>query len=61
MNLTVPHLWLKDFLETKVTPHEIARDLSLFGPTVELLKAELSLETLDNKVNYFELLKNQVT
>ncbi|OGC59723.1 phenylalanine--tRNA ligase subunit beta [candidate division WWE3 bacterium RIFCSPLOWO2_01_FULL_42_11] len=37
MNITIPHIWLKDFLETKVAPHEIARDLSLYGPTVESL------------------------
>lgn len=46
MNLTVPHIWLKDFLETKISPPELARKLSLYGPTVE------SLEEIDNNVVY---------
>lgn len=35
MNIQIPDSWLKEFLETKATPFEIARFLSLCGPSVE--------------------------
>jgi phenylalanyl-tRNA synthetase beta subunit len=35
MNILIPHNWLLEHLETKVAPQEIARCLSLCGPSVE--------------------------
>jgi phenylalanyl-tRNA synthetase beta chain len=35
MNILIPHHWLLEHLETKVEPAEIARCLSLCGPSVE--------------------------
>lgn len=35
MNILIPDSWLRDYLKTDATPEEIARDLSLSGPSVE--------------------------
>ncbi len=38
MNILVPYSWLKEFIETKADPDEIAKYLSLCGPSVEKIK-----------------------
>src|SRR6185369_14754888 len=35
MNILIPHKWLLEHLETKATPTEIQKYLSLCGPSVE--------------------------
>lgn len=35
MNILIPHSWLKEFLDTKASVKEIARCLSLCGPSIE--------------------------
>lgn len=35
MNILIPDSWLREFLETKATPHQIKEYLSLCGPSVE--------------------------
>lgn len=35
MNILIPHRWLLEYLDTKAQPEEIARVLSLAGPSVE--------------------------
>ncbi|EKE06270.1 MAG: phenylalanyl-tRNA synthetase subunit beta [uncultured bacterium] len=38
MDIKVPNSWLKKFLDTKATPYEIAKYLSLSGPSIERTK-----------------------
>jgi phenylalanyl-tRNA synthetase beta chain len=38
MDLLVPDSWLKKFLDTKATPQEVAKYLSLCGPSIERTK-----------------------
>ena len=38
MDLLIPNSWLKKFLDTKATPVEIAKYLSLCGPSIERTK-----------------------
>ena len=35
MNILIPHTWLLEHLETKASPEEIQKYLSLSGPSVE--------------------------
>ena len=35
MNILIPHSWLLEHLDTKATPEEIQKYLSLCGPSVE--------------------------
>ncbi len=35
MDILIPHSWLRDYLKTKATPKQIAKYLSLCGPSVE--------------------------
>ncbi|KKS78573.1 MAG: hypothetical protein UV54_C0059G0001, partial [Candidatus Beckwithbacteria bacterium GW2011_GWA2_43_10] len=37
MNISIPHSWLKEFLQTNAPPQKIADCLSLCGPAVEKL------------------------
>lgn len=37
MNIIIPDSWLREFLETKATPKQIAKYVSLCGPTVDRL------------------------
>lgn len=38
MDIIIPHSWLKKFLSTKVAPKELAKYLSLCGPSIERTK-----------------------
>lgn len=38
MNILIPDEWLREFLKTKASPEEIARYLSLCGPSVERIQ-----------------------
>jgi phenylalanyl-tRNA synthetase beta chain len=35
MDILIPNSWLKKFLDTKATPSDIAKYLSLCGPSIE--------------------------
>lgn len=57
MDLLIPNNWLKKFLETKATPAEIAKYLSLCGPSIEKTKKTedgdyvYSIEVTTNRVD----------
>lgn len=57
MDLLIPNSWLHKFLETKATPQEIAKYLSLCGPSVERIKKTedgdyiYSIEITTNRVD----------
>ena len=55
MNLTIPHSWLSDFLETNASPQKIAECLSLCGPSVEKLT-----KTKDDYLYEIEVTTNRV-
>lgn len=60
MNIQIPHQWLCEFLETKVEPSELARLLSLAGPSVEKLTESegdwvYDLEITSNRVDAFSV------
>lgn len=56
MDLLIPNSWLKKFLDTKAKPKEIAKYLSLCGPSIERMK-----ETEDGDVVYsVEVTTNRV-
>ena len=38
MDILIPDSWLRRFLDTKVKPDEIAKYLSLCGPSIERIK-----------------------
>lgn len=47
MNILIPHSWLKDYIETDLSPKEIAKELSLHAFSVEKI-----IETEDNDSIY---------
>lgn len=56
MNIYIPYYWLLEHLETKATPEEIARCLSLCGPSVERIEViegepVLEIEVTTNRVD----------
>lgn len=57
MDLLIPNSWLKKFLDTKATPKEIAKYLSLCGPSIEKINATTdgdsvySIEVTTNRVD----------
>ncbi|MBN1263284.1 MAG: phenylalanine--tRNA ligase subunit beta [Candidatus Pacebacteria bacterium] len=56
MDIVVLDSWLRDFLETKATPQEIGRCLSLCGPSVERIKKQgndwlYEIEVTSNRVD----------
>jgi len=57
MNLLVPNSWLKKFLDTKASPSEIAKYLSLCGPSIEKVEKTYdgdsiySIEITTNRVD----------
>jgi phenylalanyl-tRNA synthetase beta chain len=56
MNILIPHHWLLDHLETAVKPEELARCLSLCGPSVERIhqikgQAVYDIEVTTNRVD----------
>ncbi|MCX6816509.1 MAG: phenylalanine--tRNA ligase subunit beta [Candidatus Beckwithbacteria bacterium] len=55
MNITIPHSWLTDFLQTDATPSKIAECLSLCGPSVEKLT-----KTKDDYLYEIEVTTNRV-
>lgn len=55
MNILIPHQWLLEHLETKATPEEIQKYLSLCGPSVERI-----YDREDDKVYDIEVTTNRV-
>lgn len=55
MNLTIPHSWLTEYLETDASPEKIAECLSLCGPSVEKLT-----KTKDDYLYEIEVTTNRV-
>ncbi len=56
MNLLIPDKWLRDFILTSASPDEIAKDVSLCGPSVErVIKSEYgpvySVEVTGNRID----------
>lgn len=57
MDLVIPNSWLKKYLETKAKPNEIAKYLSLCGPSIERIKktedgdSVYSIEVTTNRVD----------
>jgi len=56
MDILIPDSWLRDFLKTKATPHEVAKYLSLCGPSVEKVEkvgsdSVYSIEVTTNRVD----------
>src|SRR3972149_5191112 len=52
MNIKVSDIWLRDFLKTKASQKEIAKYLSLSGPSVEKVEAGVySIEITTNRVD----------
>ena len=55
MNISIPHSWLKEFLQTNAPPQKIADCLSLCGPAVEKLT-----KTKDDYLYEIEVTTNRV-
>ena len=55
MDILIPDSWLKEFLETNVTPKEIATFLSLSGPSVEKITKEAN-----DSIYHSEITTNRV-
>lgn len=55
MDILIPDSWLKDFLDTNATPKEIAKYLSLSGPSVEKVTKEK-----DDFIYHAEITTNRV-
>ncbi len=56
MDILIPDNWLKEYLKTKATPKEIAKDLSLCGPSVERVNQTpygpvYSIEVTTNRID----------
>src|SRR3989344_1146454 len=61
MDLLIPDNWLRDYLKTKATPEEIAKNLSLCGPSFERIKEGKtgpvhSVEVTTNRVDSASIL-----
>ena len=62
MDLLIPNSWLKKFLDTKANPTEIAKYLSLCGPSVERTKKHIdgdfifNVEVTTNRVDTASIL-----
>lgn len=55
MNILIPDTWLREYLDTKATPEEIQKYLSLCGPSVE------RIETIEGELVYdIEVTTNRV-
>jgi phenylalanyl-tRNA synthetase beta chain len=61
MDIVIPNSWLKEFLETSATPKEIAKYLSLSGPSIEkvikengdyIYKVEITTNRVDSASVY---------
>jgi phenylalanyl-tRNA synthetase beta chain len=60
MNILIPDSWLREYLETKATPVEIMRYLSLSGPSVERIidrqgEPVYDIEITTNRVDAFSV------
>ena len=55
MNILIPHSWLKEYLDTKADPNQIAKCLSLSGPSVEKI-----IKTNNDFVYDLEITTNRV-
>ncbi|MBU0998213.1 phenylalanine--tRNA ligase subunit beta [Patescibacteria group bacterium] len=55
MDILIPNSWLKEFLETNATPKNIARFLSLSGPSVEKISKDG-----DDSIYHTEITTNRV-
>lgn len=55
MNISIPHSWLTEFLETNAHPEKIGECLSLSGPTVERIE-----KTKDDWIFHIEVTTNRV-
>src|SRR3989344_4886371 len=61
MDLLIPDNWLRDYLKTKASPEEIAKNLSLCGPSFERIKEGKtgpihSVEVTTNRVDSASIL-----
>jgi phenylalanyl-tRNA synthetase beta chain len=61
MNILIPHSWLLDFLKTEAKPEEIARLLSLSGPSVESVSRQgndwvYDIEVTTNRIDMYSVL-----
>jgi len=52
MDLLIPNSWLHKFLDTKATPSELAKYLSLCGPSIERIKKTLPAQASSRLHNY---------
>lgn len=55
MNIKIPHSWLLEYLETKATPQDIQKYLSLCGPSVERVE-----KVDDDHVYDIEITSNRI-
>ena len=53
MDIKIPDSWLRDYLKTKATPNDVAKYLSLSGPSVEKIGHDhvYSIEVTTNRVD----------
>ncbi|MEK7112256.1 MAG: phenylalanine--tRNA ligase subunit beta [Patescibacteria group bacterium] len=53
MDIKIPDSWLRDYLKTKATPNDVAKYLSLSGPSVEKIEHDhvYSIEVTTNRVD----------
>ena len=61
MNIKIPYRWLLEYLETEATPEEIAKYLSLCGPSVEKIETiegepVFDIEITSNRVDCMSIL-----
>lgn len=61
MNILIPDSWLRDFLGTEATPHDIKRCLSLSGPSVERIdetsgEPVYDIEVTTNRIDMYSVM-----
>ena len=53
MNIKIPYHWLLEYLETKATPAELAKYLSLCGPSVETFFGQTNTKSAKPRTPYY--------